>query len=111
MQAVAEATHQLIINNNLEDAIGEAIQLLGIKMNVNIVNVFRNHVDTSTKKKYTSQMIRWDSTSGELNSNSPDLQNQPLLEDTEMIKTLRKEDIYCGHTRELNDPVIQAQLE
>jgi PAS domain S-box-containing protein len=111
LQAVAEATHQLIINNNLEDAIGEAIQLLGIKMNVNIVNVFRNHVDTSTKKKYTSQMIRWDSTSGELNSNSPDLQNQPLLEDTEMIKTLRKEDIYCGHTRELNDPVIQAQLE
>jgi PAS domain S-box-containing protein len=111
LQAVAEATHQLIINNNLEDAIGEAIQLLGIKMNVNIVNVFRNHVDPSTKKKYTSQMIRWDSSTGELKSNSPDLLNQPLQEETEMIKTLRKEDIYCGHTRELNDPIIQAQLE
>ena len=111
LQAVAEATHQLIINNNLEDAIGEAIQLLGIKMNVNIVNVYRNHVDSATKKKYTSQMIRWDSASGELNSNCPELQNQPLQEETEMIKTLRKEDIYCGHTRELNDPVIQAQLE
>ena len=111
LQAVAEATHQLIINNNLEDAIGEAIQLLGIKMNVNIVNVYRNHVDSSTKKKYTSQMIRWDSASGELLANNPDLQNQPLPEGTEMIKTLRKEDIYCGHTRELNDPVIQAQLE
>jgi PAS domain S-box-containing protein len=111
LQAVAEATHQLIINNNLEDAIGEAIQLLGIKMNVNIVNVFRNHVDTATKKKYTSQMIRWDSTSGELTANCPELQNQPLLEETEMIKTLCKEDIYCGHTRELNDPIIQAHLE
>ncbi len=31
LQAVAEATHQLIINNNLEDAIGESIQLLGNK--------------------------------------------------------------------------------
>ena len=111
LQAVAEATHQLIINNNLEDAIGEAIQLLGIKMNVNIVNVYRNHVDNSTKKKYTSQMIRWDSASGELVANNPELQNQPLQEETEMIKTLRKEDIYCGHTRELNDPIIQAQLE
>jgi PAS domain S-box-containing protein len=111
LQAVAEATHQLIINNNLEDAIGEAIQLLGIKMNVDIVNVYRNHVDSSTKKRYTSQMIRWDSASGELLANNPDLQNQPLPEETEMIKTLRKEDIYCGHTRELNDPIIQAQLE
>lgn len=111
LQAVAEATHELIINNNLEDAIGEAIQLLGIKMNVDIVNVYRNHVDPSTKKKYTSQIIRWDSVSGELNSNPPELQNQPLLEETEMIKTLCKEDIYCGHTRELNDPIIQAQLE
>ncbi|RYF99621.1 MAG: GAF domain-containing protein, partial [Chitinophagaceae bacterium] len=111
LQAVAEATHQLIINNNLEDAIGESIQLLGIKMNVNLVNVYRNYVDPSTKKKYTSQMIRWDSSSGELVANSPEHQNLPLLEETSMIQTLRKEDIYCGHTRELNDPIIQAQLE
>ncbi|MBL7696743.1 MAG: response regulator [Chitinophagaceae bacterium] len=111
LQAVAEATHQLIINNSLEDAIGEAIQLLGIKMNVNIVNVYRNYIDPATKKKYTSQMIHWDSSDGELVANSPDLQRQPLQEETQMIQTLRKEDIYCGHTRELNDPVIQAQLE
>jgi PAS domain S-box-containing protein len=111
LQAVAEATHQLIINNNLQDAIGESIQLLGIKMNVNIVNVFRNHVDTATKKKYTSQMLHWDSTTGELVNNNIELQNLPMQEDTQMIKTLRKEDIYCGHTRELNDPIIQAQLE
>jgi hypothetical protein len=56
-------------------------------------------------------MIHWDSTTGELVANNPILQNQPLQEETEMIKTLRKEDIYCGHTRELNDPIIQAQLE
>lgn len=111
LQAVAEATHQLIINNNLEDAIGEAIQLLGIKMNVSIVNVYRNHVDNTTKKRYTSQMVHWDSASGELLANNPILQNQPLQEETEMIKMLSKEDIYCGHTKELNDPIIQAQLE
>ncbi len=56
-------------------------------------------------------MIRWDSSSGELVANSPEHQNLPLLEETSMIQTLRKEDIYCGHTRELNDPIIQAQLE
>ncbi|HMF69945.1 MAG TPA: PAS domain S-box protein, partial [Flavitalea sp.] len=41
LQAIAEATHQLISNNNLEDAIGEAIQLLAIKMHVDSVNVFK----------------------------------------------------------------------
>src|SRR5690606_212834 len=53
LQAVAEATHQLIINNSLEDAIGESIQLLGIKMQVDIVNVYRNFIDEKTKQPKT----------------------------------------------------------
>jgi PAS domain S-box-containing protein len=110
LQAVAEATHQLIINNNLEDAIGEAIQLLGIKMNVNIVNVYRNHIDPATKKVYTSQLVQWDSNNGELVPHHPEIQNQLLPEDSEMIRTLRREDIYCGNTRDLADHNVIKQL-
>lgn len=110
LQAVAEATHELIINNNLEDAIGEAIQLLGIKMNVNIVNVYKNHVDPATKKSYTSQLVHWDSTVGELVPNNPELQNQLLPEESEMIKTLRTEDIFCSNTRDLIDVPLKEEL-
>ena len=107
LQAVAEATHQLIINNNLEDAIGEAIQLLGIKMHVDIVNVYRNNVDPVTHNCTTSQMVHWDSVTGDLLSNNPDIQNVPLQEDADMIKTLRTEDIYCANVRDIQEPDMQ----
>jgi len=111
LQAVAEATHQLIINNNLEDAIGEAIQLLGIKMQVDIVNVYRNYVDPVTHQCTTSQMVHWDSIKGELLSNNPEIQDAPLLEDSAMIKTLRKEDIYCTHVSDMTEPEMKQYFE
>lgn len=111
LQAVAEATHQLIINNNLEDAIGEAIQLLGIKMNVNMVNVFRNDIDPVSKKYLTHQIIKWESVTGELTANHAELHQPHLNDDTEMIRTLMKEDIYCINTKDCNDESIRLQLE
>ncbi len=111
LQAVAEATHQLIINNSIEDAIGEAIQLLGIKMNVNLVEVYKNRYDPASKRTLTSQMVHWNSATGELINNNPALQNQILAEDTDMIRTLRREDIYCTHTRGLQDQIIKEYFE
>ncbi len=111
LQAVAEATHQLIINNNLEDAIGESIQLLGIKMNVDIVNVYVNHYDSQARKALTSQLLHWDSFTGELIHNDPELSNHPIPEESEMFQTLKNEDIYCCHTRELLDNALRAHLE
>lgn len=111
LQAVAEATHQLIINNNLEDAIGEAIQLLGIKMNVDIVTVYKNHIDAVPKRSLTSQLVHWDSFTGELHANNPEFQNIRLPEDSDMIKTLRREDIYCNHVRNLTEDDLREYYE
>src|SRR5690606_34597364 len=86
--------------------IGEAIQLLGIKMNVDIVNVYKNTLDTATQVCYTSQLVHWDSFSGELLHNNPKMQHRPLLEESEMVQTLRKEDIYCCNVRELSEPLL-----
>ncbi|MEP7258672.1 MAG: response regulator [Flavitalea sp.] len=103
LQAVAEATHQLIINNNLEDAIGEAIQLLGIKMQVDVVNVYKNHYDHNLNQSRTNQLVHWDSYTGDLITNNPDLQNLPLSDDTEMVRTLMKEDIYCANIKDIRE--------
>jgi PAS domain S-box-containing protein len=111
LQAVAEATHQLIINNSLEDAIGEAIQLLGIKMQVDIVNVYKNHADLANNKCTTSQMVHWDSITGEVLANDPGMQNLPLPEDSDMIRTLRREDIYCVNVREVSEPHMKEYFE
>jgi PAS domain S-box-containing protein len=110
LQAVAEATHQLIINNSLEDAIGESIQLLGIKMNVDIVNVYKNYTDTQTKQTLTSQFVHWDSATGDLLTNNEQIQDVPLFENSDIIRTLRKEDIYCSHTKDLKEIEIVEHL-
>lgn len=111
LQAVAEATHQLIINNSLEDAIGEAIQLLGIKMHVDTVNVYKNSLDQHTNKVVTSQLVHWDSFSGELRNNVPEFEKIPLWEDTEMVRTLRKEDLYCCNVKDLPEDWLREYFE
>ena len=109
LQAVAEATHQLIINNNLEDAIAESIQLLGIKMNVNIVNVYKNRYDVKDNRCYTSQVVHWDS--NDVVQADPNMKDIPLWEDTEMVRTLRKEEIYCVNVRDIPEEFARKYFE
>lgn len=109
LQAVAEATHQLISNNNLEDAIAEAIHLLGVKMQFDIVNVY-----TATKEDnqwYTDQLVHWDSFNRELIHRVPDQQHKPLNQQSSIVRVMMKEEIFSSHTREIEEPDIRADLE
>ena len=106
LQAVSEATHQLIINNSLETAIGEAIQLLGIKMQVNSVNVYKNHFNNNGRKWQTSQMVHWDVQSGELVTHNPQMQELDLSEESTMMHCLKREEIFCSAPEDLKDGKI-----
>ncbi|MFT3826307.1 MAG: response regulator [Chitinophagaceae bacterium] len=101
LQAVSEATHQLISNNSLEDAIGEAIHLLGIKMQVDTVNVYKNRYDAAEDKWYGSQILHWDSSSNELMHGNPDFQNRELNVKSSLFSTLVKEEIFASHTQKI----------
>jgi PAS domain S-box-containing protein len=111
LQAVAEATHQLIINNSLEEAIGEAVQLLGIKMQVDTVNVYKNSVEPGTGICVTSQLAHWNSFSGTLLMNDPNMAKIPLMEESEMVKTLRREEIYCSITKDITETELKEHLQ
>jgi PAS domain S-box-containing protein len=78
LQAVAEATHLLISNNNLDQAIGEAIQLLGLKMRVDTLNVYKNEYFVTEDKWYTSRLWQWESVNDELIYRTPDFQNKEV---------------------------------
>ncbi len=103
LQAIAEATHQLISNNNLEDAIGEAIQLLGIKMQVDSVNVYRNDYNTVKDSYLTSQILQWGSETGDLIQNDSGLQNISVLQDDEIFNTLKNDEIYYGNIKDIKN--------
>ena len=111
LQAVAEATHQLIINNNLEDAIGESIQLLGIKMQVDTVNVYKNFISESGQQWYNTRISQWDSFSEELHMNEFSDKSFPLTEDSEITKSLLKEDIYYSLVKNIGDSSLREYCE
>ena len=79
-------------------------------MNVNIVNVFKNFVEPASKKIYTNELVHWESSTGELISNHPERQSKLLSDDSELVQTLRKEDIFCGNTHDLTDEVLKREL-
>ncbi|RYG03801.1 MAG: response regulator, partial [Chitinophagaceae bacterium] len=101
LQAIAEATHQLISNNNLEDAIGEAIQLLAIKMQVDSVNVYKNEFDQQNNQLVCNQLLHWGSSNGELIQNSPDYQNVVVDMTNIVFSTLAKDEIYFTKVRDI----------
>lgn len=111
LQAVAEATHQLIINNSLEDAIGESIQLLGIKMQVDTVSVYKNILDQNDRQWYNTRISQWNSYSEEPAIEETADQKFPLNEGSEIIQSLLKEDIYYSHTKNITDDFLREYCE
>jgi len=75
LQAVSSATHELISNNNLEAAIGKAIKLLGLKMQIDGANVYKNSIDDEGNLLYTDQIVRWTSLTSEIEYNVPEFQH------------------------------------
>lgn len=111
LQAVAEATHQLIINNNLEDAIGESIQLLGIKMQVDTVNVYKTIVEENGIDWSNQRISEWTSFSEE-NANTESVQESfPLRENSEILECLLKEEIYYSQTKNIADSFLKKHCE
>lgn len=110
LQAVTEATHQLISNNNLEDAMGEAIQLLGIKMQVDIVNIYKNE-PFSPHQGVTNEILRWEAKSGQITYNNPGRQNLPIDTRSQLFKTLQKDDTYFNLVRDMEEGHIKSSLQ
>ncbi|THU41819.1 response regulator [Niastella caeni] len=111
LQAVAEATHLLISNNNLDQAIGEAIQLLGMKMQVDGLNVYKNEYLVATDKWYTSRLWQWESATDELTYRTPEFQNKEVDTKSVLFQTLIKEEIFCSHVKHIQDVELREYYE
>ncbi|MFM9909131.1 MAG: response regulator [Chitinophagaceae bacterium] len=111
LQAVTEATHQLISNNNLEDALGESIQLLGIKMQVDIINVYKNEKLPSDKNYLTHELLRWENSKDEIIYKNAARQNIFINPTSKLFETLKREDTYFNLVKNMPDDEIKSSLE
>jgi signal transduction histidine kinase len=108
LQAVGSAIHELISNNNFEEAIGKAVRLLGLKMVVDGVNVYKNHLEAEGGW-YISQLVRWTSANNEIEFNPP--QYQHITGFPETMETLARNEIFQCITRDVKEQALKELFE
>jgi signal transduction histidine kinase/CheY-like chemotaxis protein len=109
LEGVASATHELISNNGLEVAIGKSIKFLGLKMQMDAVNVYKINTEYANVAESACQLVRWTRLTNEIEFNVPEFQNYsgfPLL-----MAVLKKNDIYHSLTKDLQDVSLKKSFE
>ena len=105
LQAVAKATHALIENTNLDQAINYSLKILGSNSNLDEVYVFRNRLDETTGEWYTSQEYQWVSAIGILPENRPSASNVPFDRMGNIMVSLLNNEPFYGHVKDMDDKV------
>ena len=75
LYAVSQATHLLLSNTDLNQAIASAIELLGAKTQVNRVYVFKNRLEEESGKWFTSIVHEWNAGDQESRLDNPRMKN------------------------------------
>ena len=109
LEAVGSATHALVSNIDFDEAIGQSIRLLGQKIAVDAVNVYRVGLDPETNLLYADQLVRWTSTAGDIQYHVKEFQRVKGLDAA--FATLSTGEIYYRMTRHIEDPGCKAHFE
>ncbi len=105
LQAVAEATHELISNNDMEKAMGESIRLLGLKMHIDIVNIYKNYGDLKNDG-HADQLMRWTARNNEIEYRRPEFQHIKNMGCA--YKKLSNNEIYYSYTSDIEDELFRG---
>ncbi|MEO6316197.1 MAG: response regulator [Chitinophagaceae bacterium] len=108
LQAVGAATFELISNNNLESAIGQAIKILGLQMMVDGVNVYKND-SASPGVTYADQVVGWSRSANKISYNNPVYQRITGLYTA--MEIMGKKEIYYSLTRDVKDISLKQLLD
>jgi PAS domain S-box-containing protein len=108
--AVAEATHSLLINNNLNEAIKDSVHILGSKAMVSRIYLYRYHYNAEMQTRVASEVYEWNDDQDEYISH-PAKQNIPLDSIKKIIDALQKNQPYVSYTKTETDPGLQTIFE
>ena len=111
LHAVAQATHSLLINTDLDQAITESIQTLGSKALVNRVYVFQNHFDKALQQWFTTETHEWTEDQNDLRLKKPEITNIPFDSIRKIIEPLSENQAFLSYKKTEEDPQLQAIYE
>ena len=111
LHAVAQATHSLLINTDLDLAITESIQMLGSKALVNRVYVFQNHFDTASQQWLTSETHEWTEDPSDFRLERPEVKNIPFDNIKKIVEPLQANLPFLSYKSREEDAQLQAIYE
>ncbi|HXB43858.1 MAG TPA: ATP-binding protein, partial [Puia sp.] len=111
LQAVAEATHSLLINSNLHSAIEQSLKILGSKSHVDQAYVFCNEFDTE-KQIWTASLLKeWIADEDVMMPLDRDIQKVPFASVATFISMLQNKEPVISYITTEQDPDLRSMLE
>lgn len=106
LRAVAEATHLLLINTDLNQGINQSIEILGSKTMVDRVYVFKNHFDEATNEWMTSEVNEWAEDPAHKTLGTPAMMNIPFSQAESFVRPLQNNQPYIWYAGTKTDPYL-----
>ncbi len=110
LQAVSEATHQLIGNKNIEAAIGEGLFLLGVKMQIDI-SVYKDVYDAANQITALEKVASWSIAGRGAQASDQTLTLSPFSETSQVLQTLQQNEIYSSLVTDIADEVLKESYQ
>ncbi|SRR5579871_333567 len=111
LQAVAEATHCLLINNELNSAIDESIVLLGSKAVVDRVYLFQNFFDVEKQEWCANEIKEWNLNESNSRIANPALKNIPFGNIQKIIEPLKNNNAFVSYKHTETDEQLLSIFE
>jgi signal transduction histidine kinase/CheY-like chemotaxis protein len=109
MQAVTEATHELICNDRLDEAIGKTIRSLGTGIDVDGINIYKMRHNEKDGLLYADSFMRWLKHSDKIDSHAPVYYSFNMMPHVHNV--LKNNGIFFRFTRHVEDATLQRILE
>ena len=106
LHGVAQATHSLLINTDLNHAITESIQVLGSTAMVSRVFIFQNHFNKEENRWTTSQAHEWTQNQSDNRADSPTVHNIPFENIVKIIEPLKNRQPFVSYKSTEDDPQL-----
>jgi PAS domain S-box-containing protein len=107
LHAVAQATHSLLINTNLSEAIDSSIEILGAKAMVDRVYVFQNRYDQQQQRWTTSEVYEWNEDPSNSRIHEPFMKDIPFDNIKKIISALQQNQAFVSYRKEEQDEQLQ----
>ncbi|HEY4109215.1 response regulator [Puia sp.] len=111
LHAVAQATHSLLINTDLNTAIMESIQVLGSTAMVSRVFLFQNQFDNSEKRWSTTETHEWTEQPVDFRLNNAYMKNIPFENIKKIIEPLLNRQPFVSYKSREEDPQLLGIFE